>query len=60
MIEGFFAMNRPEVHPLNSVSRSRLLQALQQAVPAEILLGSTEAIKPFECDALSMHRQLVQ
>jgi glycolate oxidase len=57
MIEGFFAMNCPEVHPLISVNRSRLLQALQRAVPAEILLDSTEAIKPFECDALSMHRQ---
>ncbi len=50
-------MNRPEVHPVNSVSQSRLLQALRQTVPAEILLDSTEAMKPFECDALTMHRK---
>ncbi|MFC1689169.1 FAD-linked oxidase C-terminal domain-containing protein [Pseudomonadota bacterium] len=50
-------MNNPEVHPLASVNRSRLLQKLQQDVPADILLDSTEAMKPFECDALSMHRK---
>jgi len=50
-------MNSPEVHPLASPNRSRLLQALQQAVPADILLDSNEAMKPFECDALTMHRK---
>jgi len=57
MITGYIAMNRPEIHSLNSVRQSRLLQELKQAVPAEILLDSNESMKPFECDGLSMYRK---
>jgi glycolate oxidase len=42
---------------LTSVGQSRLLKELQVAVPAEILLSSNEAMRPFECDGLSMYRK---
>jgi glycolate oxidase len=35
-----------------------LLQALQQAVPRDILLDTAEAMRPFECDGLSVYRKL--
>jgi glycolate oxidase len=50
-------MNCPEIDSLTSVSKSRLLHELQQAVPADNLLDSTEAMRPFECDGLSMYRK---
>jgi glycolate oxidase len=40
------------------VNKTRLLQALQEAVPREILLDSDEAMRPFECDGLSVYREL--
>ena len=43
---------------MNSVSKSRLLQELQKAVPPQILLDSKEAMRPFECDGLSVYRKL--
>ncbi|MDH3941422.1 MAG: FAD-binding protein, partial [Xanthomonadales bacterium] len=50
-------MNCPEVRPLASTNRSQVLQELRRVVPTDIVLESLEAIKPFECDALSMHRK---
>ena len=43
---------------MNSVSKSRLLLELQKAVPRQILLDSQEAMRPFECDGLSVYRKL--
>jgi len=41
-----------------TVSKSRLLQELQKTVPEKILLESDEAMRPFECDGLSVYRKL--
>ena len=43
---------------MNAISRKELLSALEQAVPRRILLDSDEAMHPFECDGLSVYRQL--
>jgi len=43
---------------LNSASKSRLLQELQKVLPRQILLDSQEAMRPFECDGLSVYRKL--
>jgi glycolate oxidase len=43
---------------VKSVSKARLLQELQKSVPGEILLDAAEAMRPFECDGLSVYRKL--
>ena len=43
---------------MKPVSKSRLLQELQQTVPGKLLLESDEAMRPFECDGLSVYRKL--
>ena len=43
---------------MSTVSKSQLLEELAQAVPREILIDSEEALHPFECDGLSVYRQL--
>jgi glycolate oxidase len=43
---------------VSTVSKSQLLEELAQAVPREILIDSEEALHPFECDGLSVYRQL--
>ena len=43
---------------MNSASKSRLLQELQKVLPRQILLDSQEAMRPFECDGLSVYRKL--
>ena len=43
---------------VNTVSKNALLSELQKAVPADILLDSEEAMRPFECDGLSVYRAL--
>jgi glycolate oxidase len=43
---------------LSTVSTSSLLQALQKTVPRDILLDTEEAMRPFECDGLSVYREL--
>jgi len=43
---------------LSPVTRQRLLQELQKTVPRRILLDSEEAMRPFECDGLSVYRKL--
>jgi len=43
---------------VSPVSKTRLLQELHQAVPRQIILDSAEAMRPFECDGLSVYRKL--
>ena len=50
-------MNCPEVHPLASAKPVPVTAGAATSRSGDILLDSNEAIKPFECDALSMHRQ---
>ena len=45
-------------HPLASINRAQLLQALQQTVPAHCIIETTESQRPFECDALTIYREL--
>jgi glycolate oxidase len=40
------------------VNKTRLIQALQEVVPRQILLDNEEAMRPFECDGLSVYREL--
>jgi glycolate oxidase len=40
------------------MTRSQLRRALVQAVPPDILLDTEEAMRPFECDGLSVYRKL--
>jgi len=43
---------------LSPVTSTRLLQELQKTVPRRIFLESEEAMRPFECDGLSVYRKL--
>jgi len=43
---------------LSQVTSTQLLQELQKTVPRRILLDSEEAMRPFECDGLSVYRKL--
>lgn len=43
---------------VNTISRKQLVGALEKSVPREILLDSEEAMRPFECDGLSVYRKL--
>jgi len=43
---------------MSPVTSTQLLQELRQVVPRNILLDSAEAMRPFECDGLSVYRQL--
>jgi glycolate oxidase len=43
---------------MNTISRQKLLAELSQVAPRETLLASEEALRPFECDGLSMYREL--
>ncbi len=43
---------------MSPVTSTQLLQELQKTVPRRILLDSKEAMRPFECDGLSVYRQL--
>jgi glycolate oxidase len=43
---------------LKPITSTRLLQELQKTVPRRILLDSEEAMRPFECDGLSVYRKL--
>ena len=43
---------------MNPVPQARLLDELRKAVPADILLHSEEARRPFECDGLMVYRAL--
>ena len=45
-------------HPLAPVDRAQLLQGLQQTVPAHCIIETTESQRPFECDALTIYREL--
>jgi glycolate oxidase len=47
-----------EIDRLSVVTKARLLQELQKNVPRGILLDSDEAMRPFECDGLSVYRKL--
>ena len=40
------------------VSKAQLLKALLKSIPREMLLDTEEAMRPFECDGLSMYRKL--
>jgi len=48
----------PTGDPVNPVSQHRLLDELRKTVPADILLHSEEARRPFECDGLMVYRKL--
>ena len=43
---------------MNPLSRKQLQLELQKSVPRRILLDSEEAMRPFECDGLSVYRKL--
>jgi len=43
---------------MNSIIKNQLLQELQKTVPGNALLDSEEAMRPFECDGLSVYRTL--
>jgi glycolate oxidase len=43
---------------LSPVTSTQLLQELQKTVPGRMLLDSDEAMRPFECDGLSVYRKL--
>lgn len=43
---------------MTPVSKKQLLQALLNVIPREILLDTDEAMRPFECDGLSVYRAL--
>jgi glycolate oxidase len=43
---------------MNPISRKELLAALGQVVPRDILVDRDEAMHPFECDGLTVYRQL--
>ena len=43
---------------MSPVTSTQLLQELQKTVPRRILLDSKEAMRPFECDGLSVYRKL--
>ncbi len=52
------APNLAEIDRLSPITSTRLLQELQKTVPPGILLDSEEAMRPFECDGLSVYRKL--
>jgi glycolate oxidase len=43
---------------LSPVTSTQLLQELRKTVPGRMLLDSDEAMRPFECDGLSVYRKL--
>ncbi len=43
---------------MDSISKALLLKELNAVVPSEILLDTDEAMRPFECDGLSVYRKL--
>ncbi|MFN2349583.1 MAG: FAD-binding oxidoreductase, partial [Thioalkalivibrio sp.] len=43
---------------LDTQQRQGLIQDLSAALPAEGLLHTTEDLRPYECDALSVYRRL--
>ena len=43
---------------MSPITSQRLLQELQNTVPRRTLLDSKEAMRPFECDGLSVYRKL--
>jgi glycolate oxidase len=47
-----------EIDHMSPVTSTQLLQELQKSVPRRILLDSEEAMRPFECDGLSVYRKL--
>ena len=50
----------PHVNAVDPEKTSQLQQELLKTVPDEILLSGEEAMRPFECDALSMYSTLVR
>jgi glycolate oxidase len=43
---------------VNAERKTRLLEELRKSLPSDILLDSEEAMRPFECDGLSVYREL--
>lgn len=43
---------------MNTIPRKQLLAELSKVVPRDTLLDSDEAMRPFECDGLSVYRKL--
>ncbi len=43
---------------MNTIGKALLLKELKAVVPREILLDTDEAMRPFECDGLSVYRKL--
>ena len=43
---------------MSTITRIELLRELQKTVPGNILLDTEEAMRPFECDGLSVYRKL--
>jgi len=43
---------------LHNTQKKRLIDALQRILPAASILSTTEQLRPYECDGLSVYRQL--
>ena len=43
---------------MNTITQTQLLAELERVVPRDALLDSEEAMRPFECDGLSVYRKL--
>jgi len=41
-----------------NINKPKLIKALQQLMPAELILHEQEALRPYECDGLSAYRQV--
>lgn len=55
MTEGFFSHQPGIDDPLPDVDRVRLLALLSACLPADAVLSDEEAMRPFECDALTVY-----
>lgn len=54
-----FLAHHPELdEPLPSVDRPNLLNALRARLPESCVLSTREQMKPFECDALTVYRNM--
>ena len=51
-------MSETLTRPLPPIDRTALLRALQQLLPAHCIIFEAESQRPFECDALTIYREM--
>lgn len=44
--------------PPESIAKRALIEALQQVIPARLIIHEEEALRPYECDGLAAYRQI--